>query len=49
MQKKIQNLVSGLASCGLVASQTSNDDLRVLLDGFFNDGVKTEFGTVMPG
>ena len=49
MQKKIQNLVSGLASCGLTASQTSNDDLRVLLDGFFNDGVKTEFGTVMAG
>ena len=48
IQKRIQGLVSGLASCGLVATQTSNDDLRVLLDGFFNDGVKTEFGTVMP-
>ncbi len=47
MQKRIQNLISGLASCGLNATQTSNDDLRVLLDGFFNDGQKTEFGTVM--
>lgn len=48
MQKRVQGLVSGLATCGLVASQTSNDDLRVLLDGFFNEGSKTEFGTVMP-
>lgn len=48
MQKRIQNLITGLATCGLNASQTSNDDLRVLLDGFFNDGSKTEFGTVMP-
>lgn len=47
IQKKIQNLISGFANCGLQASQTSNDDLRVLLDGFLNDGVKTEFGTVM--
>ena len=45
--KKIQNLVSGLATCGLTSSQTSNDDLRVLLDGFFNDGSRTEFGTVI--
>ena len=49
MQKRIQNLISGLAACGLVATQTSNDDLRVMLDGFFNDGNKTEFGTVMAG
>ena len=47
MQKRIQNLISGFATCGLVASQTSNDDLRVLLDGFLNDGSRTEFGTVM--
>lgn len=47
IQKRIQNLVSGLASCSLQASQTSNDDLRVLLDGFLNDGSRTEFGTVI--
>lgn len=47
MQKRIQSMVSGLAACGLVATQTSNDDLRILLDGFLNDGNKTEFGTVM--
>ena len=47
IQKKIQNLISGLATCGLMATQTTNDDLRVLLDGFLNAGSKTEFGTVM--
>ncbi len=45
--KKIQNLITGFASCGLTAIQTSNDDLRVLIDGFLNDGGKAEFGTVM--
>ena len=47
IQKRIQNLVSGLASAGLQSSQTSNDDLRVLLDGFMNGGDTTNFGTVM--
>lgn len=48
IQKRIQSLISGLASAGLQASQTSNDDLRVLLDGFLNGGPSTEFGTVVP-
>ena len=47
IQKRIQNLISGLASVGLSARQVSNDDLRVLLDGFLNGGVTTEFGTVI--
>ena len=47
IQKKIQNLVSGLASAGLQSAQVSNDDLRVLLDGFMNGGDTTKFGTVM--
>jgi len=47
IQKRIQNLVSGLAGAGLQSSQTSNDDLRVLLDGFMNGGDTTKFGTVM--
>ena len=47
MQKRIQALISGLASCGLNATQTNNDDLRTLLDGFLNDGARTEFGSVM--
>lgn len=45
--KRIQNLITGLASCGLTARQTTNDDLRVMLDGFFNAGTKSEFGTVI--
>ncbi len=48
IQKRIQNLVSGLAGAGLQSAQTSNDDLRTLLDGFMNGGETTGFGTVMP-
>ncbi|MEG1287666.1 MAG: hypothetical protein RSD13_06390 [Clostridium sp.] len=47
IQKRVQNLISGFASCGLVATATSNDDLRTLLDGFLNDGNSAEFGPVM--
>jgi len=47
IQKKIQNLVSGLAGAGLQSAQVSNDDLRILLDGFMNGGNTTTFGTVM--
>lgn len=47
IQKRIQNLISGLANCGLSSKQVSNDDLRVLLDGFLNGGSTTEFRTVM--
>ena len=47
MQKKVRMLISGLAKAGLVARQTSNDDLRIILDNFLNGGMNTEFGTVM--
>lgn len=47
IQKKVQNLVSGLAGAGLQSAQVSNDDLRILLDGFMNGGNTTTFGTVM--
>ena len=47
IQKRIQNIVSGLASAGLQSAQVSNDDLRILLDGFMNGGDTTKFGTVM--
>ena len=47
IQKRIQNLVSGLASAGLQSAQVSNDDLRVLLDGFMNGAETSNFGTVM--
>lgn len=48
LQKKVRLLINGLAGCGLSASQTSNDDLRVVLDNFLNGGQTTEFGTVLP-
>lgn len=48
LQKKVRMMINGLASCGLNASQTSNDDLRVVLDNFLNGGTTTKFGTVMP-
>ena len=47
IQKRIQNIISGLATAGLSSTQVSNDDLRVLLDGFMNGGSTTSFGTVM--
>ena len=47
IQKRIQNMISGLAGAGLQSTQVSNDDLRVLLDGFMNGGDTTNFGTVM--
>ena len=48
VQKKVRMLIQGLASCGLNASQTTNDDLRIILDNFLNGGKTTELGTVMP-
>jgi hypothetical protein len=48
IQKKIQNIISNLANAGLQSAQVSNDDLRILLDGFMNGGDTINFGTVMP-
>ena len=48
LEKKIRLLINGLATCGLNASQVTNDDLRIVLDNFLNGGQTTEFGTVMP-
>ena len=48
LQKKVRNLINGMASCGLVASQTSNDDLKMIIDNFLNGGRDFESGTVMP-
>ena len=47
MQKKIRQLINGLANSGLNSQQVSNSDLRTLLDNFLNGGMTTEFGTVM--
>ena len=48
IQKRIQQLISSLASCGLNSQQVSNNDMRMLLDNFFNGAVSTEFRSVMP-
>ena len=45
--RKIRLIINGLAGCGLNSSQTSNDDLRVILDNFLNGGTRTDFGTVV--
>ena len=47
IQKKIRTLIQAFANAGLNATQTSNDDLRVILDNFLNGGSTTTFGTVM--
>lgn len=47
IQKKIRNLINNLANCGLIASQTSNEDLRMIIDNFLNGGIKYESGTVI--
>ncbi len=47
LQKKLHNLISGLANCGLQSSQTSNNDLRIILDNLLNGGEAINFGTVM--
>jgi len=47
IQKRLRTLITGLSNCGLDSSQTSNQDLRVILDNFLNSGVTTEFGTVI--
>lgn len=47
IQKRIRNLINSFASAGLTAKQTSNDDLRTILDNFLNGGQTTTFGTVV--
>lgn len=47
LQKRIRNLINNLASAGLTAFQTNNDDLRMILDNFLNGGQTTTFGTVL--
>ena len=47
IQKRIRVLIQNLASAGLQSKQTSNDDLRIILDNFLNGGQTTKFGTVI--
>lgn len=47
IQKRVRGLINGLASCSLVASQVSNEDLRVIVDNFLNGGKTFENRTVI--
>lgn len=47
VQKKLHSIISGLASSGLQSTQTSNNDLRIIIDNFLNGGEQTNFGAVM--
>ena len=47
LQKRIHTLISNLATSGLNSRQVSDEDLRVVIDSFFNGNMKSEFGTVM--
>jgi len=46
-QKRIRNIISNLATAGLYSQQTSNEDLRIILDNFLNGGTSSTFGTVI--
>lgn len=47
IQKRLHNLISGLANATINSVQVSNVDLRMILDNFLNGGMTTTFGTVM--
>lgn len=48
LQKRIRLLITGLSNCGLDSSQTSNSDLRTILDSFLNGGKTYSVKGVMP-
>ena len=47
INKRVRNLINNFANAGLTAFQTTNDDLRMILDNFLNGGQTTNFGTVL--
>lgn len=48
IQKRLRTLMLGLSNCGLDSVQTSNNDLRTMLDSFLNGGTTTENKVVLP-
>lgn len=46
LNKKVRGLINNFATAGLIASQTSNDDLRMILDNFLNGGTTFKNRTV---
>ena len=47
INKRVRNLITNFQASGLTAFQTSNDDLRTILDNFLNGGQTTEFGVTL--
>lgn len=47
LNQKVRAMIDGFANCSMIASQTTDEDLRVILDNFLNGGVRTDFGTVV--
>ena len=47
IQKRLRTLINAFAGAGLTSRQTTNDDLRMILDNFLNGGQTTNFGTVI--
>ena len=48
IQKKLHNMIGGLANASINSTQVSNADLRMILDNFLNGGMTTTLGTVRP-
>ena len=48
IQKRLRNLMMSLSNAGLDSVQTSNTDLRVILESFLNGGMTTEGKAVLP-
>lgn len=48
LQKRVRTVMLGLTNCGLDSVQTSNNDLRIILDNFLNGGMTTESKVVLP-
>lgn len=49
IKKCLRTLMLGLMNAGLESTQTSNTDLRIILDSFLNNGKSFENKVVMPG
>lgn len=48
INKRLTGLMTGLVNCGLNSVKVSNEDLRALIDNFYNGNAKVEFGMVVP-
>ena len=48
IQKRLRTLMLGLSNAGLDSVQTSNTDLRIVLESFLNGGMNTEVKAVLP-